>query len=361
MTKQRKLNDELRAAVYAGAVELVHALLAAGADSNAESEEYPPILRTAIVKGDAEIVKLLVSAGADVNYEWSCCSPLHLAIAGGQCWCSKCDPTCECEFSFDSDVYHYLQVEGSRPHSNRGIVQLLLDAGAEATPQNDVGLTALNLAIATGDAETVKALVKAGADVNGADDFGITPLNKVARLRQFIEFEIEPVDEDGIADTIEWIIKPPDLFDFEVDTGVEDLTHGGNQKRSRRRYPKTRVFHAAARGDAAELKSLIIAGADVHSAKTNGVTPLHVAALNGHAETVEVLLWAGVNVDPRDASGHTPLYQVSGVGDTEVARLLLKSGADPNASNRRGETPLWFARRRGHAEIVRMLVNSGAT
>ena len=151
-------------------------------------------LRAAIIQGDAEIVSLLVTAGADVNSEWSCCPPLHLAITSGVCRCLECDPLCDCEFSFDRDVHHYLQAEGRSPKVSREILHILIDAGADVSSRNEVGLTALSLAVATGEAESVRMLVNAGADPHGADGSGVTPMEKVARLRRFIELEIDPVD-----------------------------------------------------------------------------------------------------------------------------------------------------------------------
>lgn len=361
MKEQRKLDYELCAAVGSGSAEQVRNLLVVGSDSNAETENSPPVLRTAIMRGDAEIVSLLVISGADVNSEWSCCPPLHLAITSGVCRCLECDPLCDCEFSFDRDVHHYLQAEGRSPKVSREILHILIDAGADVSSKNEVGLTALNLAVATGEAESVRMLVNAGADPHGADGSGVTPMEKVARLRRFIELEIEPVDEEGIADAIEWIIEPPDPMDFEVEAWLEEVTREERYKRAQRNRRRLRLFHAAAKGDVIGVKSLIIAGGDVYSATRRGVTPLHVAALNGHAETVRVLLWAGANVDARDASGQTPLYQVSGKGNTEIVRILLKSGADANATTNRGRTPLWFARRRGHAEIARMLGDASVT
>ena len=56
------------------------------------------------------------------------------------------------------------------------IVNVLLNAGANVNAKNNIGYTALEVAIRKGHTEIVNALLKAGADVNAKDSFGMTML-----------------------------------------------------------------------------------------------------------------------------------------------------------------------------------------
>ena len=85
-----------------------------------------------------------------------------------------------------------------------------------------------------------------------------------------------------------------------------------------------RLFSAAASGDLAEVKRLVLdCGLDPNVKDDDDNTPLHYAARGGHPD---------------------------------VVKLLLEHGADPNAKGVDGETPLRYAARGGHPDIVKLLL-----
>lgn len=91
-------------------------------------------------------------------------------------------------------------------------------------------------------------------------------------------------------------------------------------------YGKTIVFEAVDTGDAAFVRALAEAGADVKAANEYGVTPLSEAARTGNLEMCQILLKAGA--DPNAAPGGFPLlYGPVNENHIEVVRLLLASGA----------------------------------
>jgi ankyrin repeat protein len=91
-------------------------------------------------------------------------------------------------------------------------------------------------------------------------------------------------------------------------------------------YGKTIVFEAVDTGEAAFVRVLTEAGADVKAANEYGVTPLAEAARTGNLEMCEILLKAGA--DPNAAPGGFPLlYGPVNENHLEVVRLLLASGA----------------------------------
>ena len=129
------------------------------------------------------------------------------------------------------------------------------------------------------------------------------------------------------------------------------------------------LSRAAERGDAAALRALVAAGADVN-ARDNGYTPLVFAARAGDAEAVRALLDAGADPNARacDANGWTPLIHALHKRRREAARALVERGADVNAragrcdepASQSGRTPLMYAAMYDDAKMVSFLLEHGA-
>ncbi|WP_257670612.1 ankyrin repeat domain-containing protein [Parapedobacter tibetensis] len=114
-------------ATHFGNEDVVHFLLAKGADANVQSQNgynvYP--LHTAIGSGFEHIAKMLMEAGAEVNVlQSSRTSPLHVAAQNG----------------------------------NIDLIILLLEHGALVEIQNDMGKTASDLAAEKGYADIASIL-----------------------------------------------------------------------------------------------------------------------------------------------------------------------------------------------------------
>ncbi|XP_038569207.1 cyclin-dependent kinase 4 inhibitor B [Micropterus salmoides] len=87
---------------------------------------------------------------------------------------------------------------------------------------------------------------------------------------------------------------------------------------------------------------------------------LTTAAANGQAAEVKNLLQAGAQVNGVNRFGRTAL-QVMMMASTPVAQVLLEHGADPNVADRStGATPLHDAARTGFLDTVRLLVEKQA-
>ena len=84
---------------------------------------------------------------------------------------------------------------------------------------------------------------------------------------------------------------------------------------------------AAYRQDAAEVKRLLAAGANVAQANVYGVTPMQLAAETGNPVIIKSLLAAGANVESPNDEGQTALMSVARTGNVEAAKLLIGRGA----------------------------------
>ena len=76
---------------------------------------------------------------------------------------------------------------------------------------------------------------------------------------------------------------------------------------------RNRLFEAAEKGTADDVRSLIGQGADVNAKNNDGETPLFCAAFySSHVEILKCLLENGADVNAEDLDGRTPLDAVYG-------------------------------------------------
>jgi ankyrin repeat protein len=150
--EKEQLTVDLLEAIEKGQLERVKELLTAGADVNAGNATGWMPLGAAVCSASKpayiEIVQLLLAAGAKMNVSqgyggWTL---LHTAAASGSC----------------------------------GLVQLLLEAGAEIDRAALCRTTPLHAAAAGGHHRMVELLVAAGAYVDTVDNTPQTPLHAAA-------------------------------------------------------------------------------------------------------------------------------------------------------------------------------------
>ena len=81
------------------------------------------------------------------------------------------------------------------------------------------------------------------------------------------------------------------------------------------------VADAAVRGDVEAVRALLERGADVQTARPDGMTALHWAAMHGDVEMAGMLLYAGANLEATTRIGHhTPLHVAARSGRAEVVQ-----------------------------------------
>ena len=125
--------------------------------------------------------------------------------------------------------------------------------------------------------------------------------------------------------------------------------------------PDAPVANAVMRGDAAEVRQMLRAGADVNAAQGDGMTALHWAAMKGQADIAGMLLYAGANHGATTRlGGYTPLHLAARAGSAPIVDALVAAGANVKATSSAGTTALMLAAESGTLAAVQRLVTAGA-
>jgi ankyrin repeat protein len=244
----------LMLAARQGALDAGAALIAGGADLNAEEPQYGfTAMQTAIFNGHYAFAKLLVEKGANVN---------------------------------DGSLYIVTEMRNLAKYTNRpnppdsengvshlDITKLLLETGANPNATYDKtvpprqaqgninvapGSTALYRAVRAVDLASVKLLVDAGANPSLAIKDGSTPLMAAAGL---------------------------------------GAPRGGDEE----------VTEAGDRNDPVDvMKALVEKGADVNAVNDLGMTPMHYAVQRGADRIIEYLASKGARFDTKNKQGRSP-------------------------------------------------------
>ena len=194
--------------------------------------------------------------------------------------------------------------------------------------------TALVVAAALGNTETVAALLAAGADVNKPDEAQTSDPEKA---------KVTPLVwalDNGHIDTAKV------LMDADADVGRDELP----------------LAIAASKGDIVMVQMLLDAGADVLIENTTNLLALINAVTINRLEVLALLLEEGASANARDdgGSGDTALMKAARAGNVEAVKLLLEAGADPNLQNEEGTTALMMAVALDHTEVIALLLDAGA-
>ena len=110
--------------------------------------------------------------------------------------------------------------------------------------------------------------------------------------------------------------------------------------------------------DAAIVRALITAGANVNAVDHNGDTVLMLAAGTDSAETIKALLDLGASINAKDKNGQTALMRaITGTEylRVEKVKVLLAGGSDMSIRDNQGQTALIIARKTGDETIVKLL------
>jgi ankyrin repeat protein len=197
-------------------------------------------------------------------------------------------------------------------------VRHLLQTGADIDCQDDTGLSALHIAVATGFEDVVDLLLKMGADINALHPTAGTPLclaaskgrSHIIRKLMAARADIDRAPERG-ATPLHWASFHGDtellssLLDSDaqalaiVDVRTMEGETSPTTQSCPRLYARSPLGLAAERGYVECSRILCQRGAVDSKAYLHGLGPLIYACLNGHLECVDLLLQQGVNPNER--------------------------------------------------------------
>ncbi|XP_024867584.1 BRCA1-associated RING domain protein 1-like [Temnothorax curvispinosus] len=143
-------------------------------------------------------------------------------------------------------------------------------------------------------------------------------------------------------DLIAEIIQKRDVWDNITDTSNTSLDN-----------TISTVLHTPRKQDYIRKKN-------INKTNPKGETQLHTACLKGNAEQVKHLLLAGANPNTKDHAGWTPLQEMVSFGYTEICELLLNCGASPDISGYKNRRPLHEAIKCNRIEEAKLLLRHNA-
>ena len=182
---------------------------------------------------------------------------------------------------------------------NHKLVEQILDRGA--SPNMGPDIHALNEAVRTHDAETVRVLLCFGADPNERDREGMTPLAAA----------VEKSFPSG---------------------AIMLLKHGADPNLKAGMDQETPMAMATAGGTKMSLAHLLLMyGGDVKQLNADGDTLL-ISAINKKtpAKLIEILLEYGADPNAKSAEGKTALFEAITCSRVDIVTYLLEHGANPN-------------------------------
>ena len=112
---------------------------------------------------------------------------------------------------------------------------------------------------------------------------------------------------------------------------------------------------AITRGYVDVVKTLVEAGADLYTKSAFSETYLHQAVRRGFLELTQYITDQGIEVDGKTNKGRTPLHLAVIEGQEEIVKFLIGKGADSAIPDNDGITPIAAAQISHHAKIIYLL------
>ncbi|XP_055945198.1 uncharacterized protein LOC129975930 [Argiope bruennichi] len=292
--KERKY---LLSAIKSGHEDIVEYFLARHPENGASSlecREFP--LHTAVQYGHLNIVKKLLELEKrtdinDTNENFA--TPLQLASGQGY-----------------SEITRLLILNGADPN----------------VPDHN---PPLHLAVANSDYEMIEVLIEAGANATLGDEDGISAIGLAIKCKSL--------------DVMETLLELSEI----------DINFKGDNDR-------TFLHDAAVSGSLQIIKSLIEKGAATDARDSTGVKPIHMAAKEGYQDIVEYFLGEGIDVGDIGENGWCLLHYAAAGNQTEICEFLLRNGLNVNTVDAHGCSPLHIAAQLGKTEVFHILLRYGA-
>ena len=190
-----------------------------------------------------------------------------------------------------------------------------------------------------GNVDVVMALLDAGADASIEDESGYMAMN-YAEFRGF-----DSLAQFLAPKSVSAKCTPESIFDAIIAHDYTQLAllctkFGANYYDDAKYYP---LHYALRKKRTDAVPTLLKCGADL-SVRSKGSQALHIAADKGLDNAVKYLLRHGADVNDKNTmNGYTPLHYAVTKGHCSTITLLMQNGADPMMQTNRGATVLEMA------------------
>jgi len=268
----------LKTAIDHQNLEMLRALLKAGADPDKRIYRPESPLMIAAWKGYTDMLEALLKAGADPDFQ----------LTNGQ-----------------TALVMAIKAE------NLECVNALLDAGAELIGNDYKNTGLLALAAISGNTGVMMRIAKEVKSRSHSDNNG--DLSYRNRYRDLFN-----ALNDNRLDDFKKMLQIGILPDSTNDHG-NSLLQVFCQGSLRRYYQHLNTLEAA--------KILIENGADINRPSKDGTTPLMHATRTGQMDMVKLLTDHGARIDAENRSGHNALYYAIAGKQKAIADVLVSSGA----------------------------------
>lgn len=333
---QEEVNKSLVKAVCRHDAEKVRIMLKLGGDPNVKHNGSPVVLRAAR-EGALYVMQALLAAGADVDVRSDMGnSPLHLAARGGYSEVAV-------QLVHSGAFVDAINRSGVTPlqmalaYGHLDVARSLLRLNADMFLQNKVGETAYDVA-------------------NDLGYIGLSGAPREVRRDSGVGTRVEPCSNDvpvavrmiqgievGCAGTVDDCLREGASPNTLLPLALHWPAHAS-------------VLHRAAHhGHDLIVRLLLAAGADIQARDVVGNTPLHVATQAGHNRVVKILLDSGASLEAVSQSGMSPLHRAASKGKELTCNLLIRRGANPRAEDSSGRTPADWARKRDFKHLSQKL------
>lgn len=120
------------------------------------------------------------------------------------------------------------------------------------------------------------------------------------------------------------------------------------------------LMAATMAGSLDAVKALVAGGGWVNYLNSKAVNSLWISAHNGNLEIVKHLAAHGAYLNNSNSEDVTPLMAAAMNGYFEVVKFLVEKKVRIDEVHKEGDSALMFAVARGHTDIARLLIDAGA-
>jgi ankyrin repeat protein len=345
-----------------GRDEICRLLVEAGAEVNESNKDEVTPLYVASENGHEVICKYLLEQGADINRPTGDdCTPLYIATYIGHTEIVQLFLHTKGIEVNKLNGNGYSPLYSAARNGHEAIVDMLIEHGANALQEDNVGDTPLYIASMYGHAAACSKLINAGGEVGKIGRDGFFPLYVSA--------------QNGHTDVCRLLLShganPNQLRTGGVSAlyaasqnghfGVCEVLLLAGANANFARQGSSSFYTAAKNGHLDICKLLVEYNADYNVVTASGHTSLYIAVENNHPEVCKYLIEKGVNVNLTTSNERFfALYRASESGYEDVCRVLLEGGADVNYTIQEGFSSLYIAAQRGFANICTLLLDYGA-